>query len=41
MKGDLGFGPNFLLAVESHPDFKNVSAKGLNLKLLAGTKKPA
>ena len=37
MKGDLGFGPNFLLAVESHPDFKNVSAKGLNLKLPSGS----
>lgn len=37
MKGDLGFGPNFLLAVENHPDFKNVSAKGLNVKLPSGS----
>ena len=37
MKGDLGFGPNFLLSVQNHPDFSNVRAKGLGLKIPKGS----
>tara|TARA_R100000231_G_scaffold39703_1_gene34492 strand:- start:3762 stop:4892 length:1131 start_codon:yes stop_codon:yes gene_type:complete len=37
MKGDLGFGPNFLLSVQDHPDFSNVRAKGLGLKIPKGS----
>jgi hypothetical protein len=37
MKGDLGFGPNFLLSVQNHPDFSNVRAKGLSLKIPKGS----